>query len=457
MAATSGGRRRPARRGGTPIGVVGPPDLVETVMSVAAAEPVADGCTLVPISYAREQEAVDLVAAAQERVEAFCFTGPVPYDLTDAAGVLHRPASVIPLAGEALYRALLQVAVRPGADVRRISVDTLAVPQVREAYLELGLDAADVRTRPYAAGDGAREAVQFHLDQHSAGDTCAALTCRRAVYDELVAHEVPAFRIVPTRHSIRSALMTAALLASGSRAEHSRLALCVVEVDQVDPAGRATPSTHWMQELRLNLHRVLLGQAQQLHATLVPLTPDQYLLVTTFGDLEAATDGFRTAPLLDEVDEQLGLRVSVGIGAGRSAHDAELAAYQALAQARSRGGHRVMVLGEDDVLLALPRPDSALRQFDAQADPSSDGAAGSGSPQQSTRRTLEKLRAALGETSGHAVVDAAQAADLLAVSPRTARRLLQTLLDERLAWPVASDGGAARGRPRRRFRLADPP
>lgn len=426
-------------------------------MSVAASQPVADGCTLVPLSYAREHDVVDLVEGAQQRVEAFCFTGPVPYDLTDAAGVLHRPASVIPLAGEALYRALLQVAVRPGTDVRRISVDTLGVPQVKEAYQELGLDAAQVRTRPYAAGEGAREAVEFHLAQHAAGDTCAALTCRRAVYDELVEHDVPAFRIVPTGHSIRSALTTAALLASGSRAEHSRLALCVVDVDQVGPVGRATPSTHWMQELRLNLHRVLLGQAQQLNATLVPLTPDQYLLVTTFGDLEAATDGFRSAPLLDEVDEQLGLRISVGIGAGRSAHDAEQAAYQALAHARSRGGHRAMVLGEDDVLLALPRPDSALRLLDTRTQAASGGAAGSDGPQESARRTLEKLRDALGDTSGHAVVDAAHAADLLSVSPRTARRLLQTLLDQRLAWPVASDDGPARGRPRRRFRLADPP
>jgi hypothetical protein len=437
--------------------VVGPPDLVETVMSVAAAEPVADGCTLIPMSYGREQDAVDLVAAAQERVEAFCFTGPVPYDLTDTAGVLHRPASVIPLAGEALYRALLQVAVRPGADVHRISVDTLAVSQVREAYLELGLDAAQVRIRPYTAGDGARQAVEFHLDRYGAKDTCAALTCRRSVYDELLGHEVPAFRIVPTRHSIRAALMTAALLASGSRAEHSRLALCVVEVDQVDPVGRATPSTHWMQELRLNLHRVLLGQAQQLHATLVPLTPDRYLLVTTFGDLEAATDGFRAAPLLDEVDEQLGLRVSVGIGAGRSAHDAEQAAYQALAQARSRGGHRAMVLGEDDILLALPRPDSALRLLDAQERAASDGETDADGRKESARRTLEKLRGALGDAPGHAVVDAAQAADLLSVSPRTARRLLQALMDQRLAWPVASEAGPTRGRPRRRFRLADPP
>jgi hypothetical protein len=420
-------------------------------MSVAAAEPVADGCTLVPISYSHEQEAVALVDAAQQRVEAFCFTGPVPYDLTDTAGVLHRPASVIPLAGEALYGALLRVAVQPAADVRRISVDTLPLAQVTEAYAELGLDAAGVRVRPYATGDGARQAIDFHLAEHAARATSAALTCRRAVYDELVEHQVPAFRIVPTRHSIRAALTTAALLANGNRAQHSRLALCVVEVDQLDPAGRATPSTHWMQELRLNLHRVLLGQAQELKATLVQLAPDQYLLVTTLGDLEIATDGFRAAPLLDEVDRELGLGVSVGIGAGRSAHDAERAAYRALTQAKSRGGHRAMVLGEDDVLLALPRPDSALRLGDGESSVGSDG------PESSARRTLDRLRAALGDTPGHAVVDAAQAADLLAVSPRTARRLLQALIDQRLAWPVAAEGEPARGRPRRRFRLADQP
>lgn len=431
--------------------MVGPPDLVENVMSMASAEPVADGCTLLPVPYRREQDVVGLVQAAQQKVEAFCFTGPVPYDLIDFAGVLQRPASVVPLAGEALYRALLSVAVLPAGDVRRISIDTLGVDQVNEVYRELGLDPADLRIRPYEAGDGVRQAVDFHVAEHTEGRTGAALTCRRSVYDELVEQELPAFRIVPTRQSIRSALTTAGLLASDNRAQHSQLALCVVEVDQLDPSGRATPSTHWLQELRLNLHKVLLGQALRLKATLVPLTPDRYLLVTTLGDLEIATDGFRAAPLLDEVERELGLRVSVGIGAGRSAHDAESAAYRALAQAKSRGGHRAMVLGEDDIPLALPRPDSALRLLCAESADVSDG------PDASARRSLERLRAALGDTADHATVDSAQAADLLSVSPRTARRLLQTLMDQRLAWPITSDSGPTRGRPSRRFRLADHP
>ena len=51
------------------------------------------------------------------------------------------------------------------------------------------------------------------------------------------------------------------------------------------------------------------------------------------------------------------------------------------------------------------------------------------------------------------VVDAEQTAELLGVSPRSARRSLSALVDEGLAWPLPVSHPGQRGRPRQSYRL----
>ena len=71
------------------------------------------------------------------------------------------------------------------------------------------------------------------------------------------------------------------------------------------------------------------------------------------------------------------------------------------------------------------------------------------------REALETLRAGLADsgTDDAKVVDAALAAELLGTSPRTARRVLQDLARDGLAWPVPPAAALSRGRPRQTYRL----
>ena len=54
---------------------------------------------------------------------------------------------------------------------------------------------------------------------------------------------------------------------------------------------------------------------------------------------------------------------------------------------------------------------------------------------------------------GDTVVDAEGAGKMLGVTPRTARRLLRTLVDEGLAWPLPPNRTPQPGRPRQLYRL----
>jgi predicted ArsR family transcriptional regulator len=66
---------------------------------------------------------------------------------------------------------------------------------------------------------------------------------------------------------------------------------------------------------------------------------------------------------------------------------------------------------------------------------------------------LSRLSDKLPETGGPHVVDAETAGRLLGVTSRTARRLLRTLEEEGLAWPLPPNRIPQPGRPRQLYRL----
>ncbi|MBB5075703.1 transcriptional regulator [Nonomuraea sp. NPDC050547] len=415
------------------IGVVGPHDLVERVMLMGhAAAPLP--CRLVAAAYRDEQEAPDKVTRLGPGVDACLFASPVPYDLARRSGVLTMPATYVQLGGSALVAALAKAALDTRIDPKRVSIDVVSRAEVEEAYTDLGIAATDVHSRDEPGATGTIAAYHERLLRQ--GATTGALTCLPTVAERLQTAGVPVIRIRPTSGAVRTALHTAALLGAHHRLEESQLTVVLVEVPTLrEPVRRAAPR-YWRDELRLSLHRLLVQEANRINATVWPIDDHAYLVTATRGSITAATDGFRVLPFASRIREELGLAVEVGVGMGRTTHDAESHARAALA--RTQAGKQAQgfaVDREGRALIPAPRMP----------------------PQGSTTlkpkgvEVLARLAAKL--EGGDTVVDAEGAGRMLGVTPRTARRLLRTLVDEGLAWPLPPNRTPQPGRPRQLYRL----
>ncbi|WP_189248701.1 GTP cyclohydrolase IIa [Streptosporangium pseudovulgare] len=415
------------------IGVVGPHDLVERVMLMGhAAAPLP--CRLVAAAYRDEQEASDKVNRLGAGVDACLFASPVPYDLARRSGVLTMPATYVQLGGAALIAALARAALDERIDPRRVSVDVLSRADVEEAYADLGLPAGEVHSRdePGAAGT----ITAFHERLVRQGLSTGALTCLPAVADRLQAAGVPTIRIRPTSAAIRTALHTATLLGAHHRLEESQLTVILVEVPTLrEPVRRAAPR-HWRDELRLSLHRLLVQEANRINAAVTPVDDHSYMVTATRGSVATATEGFRVLPFAARVREELGLAVEVGVGMGRTAHDAE--AHARAAMARTQAGKQAQGFAVDREGRALVPAPRMPPQSGGQLKPKG-------------VEVLARLAAKL--EGGDTVVDAESAGKMLGVTPRTARRLLRTLVDEGLAWPLPPNRTPQPGRPRQLYRL----
>jgi hypothetical protein len=428
------------------IGIVGPHDLVERIMlSGTPAGGKSGGATsassieagpprrLVAAAYRDEQEAPDQVARLGPAIDVCLFASRIPYEHARAAGVLMCPATFVQLGGGALYAALMR-ADRDGAhDPARSSIDVLSRAEVEEAFGELGVPATGVHVREDAGS--AAVVSSFHERLWRRGETSAAFTCLQSVETRLSAAGVPVFPIRPTGSDIRGALRTAALIGGYRRLEDAQLALALVEVPTLRDSGRRASPRQSRDELRLTVHRFLVQEAQRIHAAVSPTSDHGFMIVATRGSLARATDGFRVPPFADRARSDLGITIEVGIGLGRTAVEAEAHARASLGRVQA-GAIRGFAAGrEGQAPVPAPRtPEGGVRRS-------------------RSLETLARLAEKLAETDSTMVVDAETAGQLLAVTPRTARRLLHIMVEEGLAWPLPPSRSPAPGRPRQFYRL----
>ncbi|PKK16366.1 MAG: transcriptional regulator [Thermomonospora sp. CIF 1] len=425
------------------IGVVGPHDLVERVMLMGNHSSTPIPSRLVAAAYRDEQEAADKVLRLGSAVDVCLFASPVPYDFARKAGVLTMPATYVPLNGAALQGALLQAALDDRYDPAKVSIDVLTRSDVEEAYSEINLGIENVHLREEAAGPGTLAA--FHERLWRRGITTVAMTCVHATAERMEMAGVPTIRVRPTGAAIRSSLQTAALLGAHHRLEESQLVVIVVDVPTLRETPRRVTPRYWREELKLALHRTLVQEAHRMNASVWPVDDHSYLVTATRGSVSAVTEGFRTPPFVDRVREELGVAIEVGIGMGRTAHEAETHARAALARSQTSQRAQGFALDRDGRAL-VPAPRTPPR---TQPQPKPKGL-------EILARLADKIDAENGGRNGDSqplIVDAENAGRMLGVTPRTARRLLRTLVEEGLAWPLPPNRTPQPGRPRQLYRL----
>ena len=433
------------------IGIVGPHELVERIMLSPASAVTKAGAgvsgagvgpesgparRLVAAAYRDEQEAADQVVRLGAAIDVCLFASRVPYEYARAAGVLTVPATFVPLGGSALYAALLKASNSAGAglDPARSSIDVLSRADVEEAFAELDLPTAAVHVRE----DSGSPAVvaSFHERLWRRNETSVAFTCLQSVAARLSAAGIPVVTLRPTGSDIRVALRTAALIGGYRRLEDAQLALALVEVPALRDGGRRTSPRQSREELRLTVHRFLVQEAQRIHAAVTPTGDHGFLIVATRGSLARATEGFRVAPFADRARSELGVAIEVGIGTGRTAVEAEAHARASLGRAQAGSALRGFSSSREG---HVPVPPPRLPE--------------AGARRSRSLETLSRLAEKLSESDANLVVDAETAGQLLAVTPRTARRLLHILVEEGLAWPLPPNRTPQPGRPRQFYRL----
>lgn len=427
------------------IGIFGPKVAVRELMQVG--EPLAgDGVSFLAGPFADRAGAAEQFTRLSDRLDVAVFPGPWQRDQYREWGPPGVPSTAVPLTGESLYVALLR-AQRAGTDIERVSIDSLGERDVAEAYEELGLSTDRVSVMPYAPSARQQDYLAFHEAALGDGGAVLALTTFSGLQRQLEMADLPVRRMRPTRSTVRQSLATAMLLARGSRMHENQIAMIAV---QLPPTGDGTPegpSNYWHQDLALSVHRLLLEEIRRSGAILRTRSDSQFMITTTRGGLDEITAGLSVAPFLARCRALLGLDLHIGVGLGTTAQQAERHALAGADVATRTPDHATLVeLTGTQRLLPAAEPARVA-------------------PAHEENRAADHLRTLLSArrdpgSDGHRHTDAAEltigvdeAAAILDVTPRSARRICKGLVEAGLAWPTTPVRSPNGGRPRQQFRL----
>ena len=305
----------------------------------------------------------------------------------------------------------------------------------------------EIQLYSHAPGHHLEDIVAFHSEALTKRGGTAALTGLRSAHEEMLRRGLRSYRMVPTSQSIRSALGTAVLLATGARLGDTQVAIAIVAVGGMDPLSELNVLDDRRANSLLAAQQVLLTEAREVGAVVLPLGATLFLVVGTVKSFEIATDGFRHCPFHASVAAEAGESVSVGLGLADTTLTAHRAAWQALRECHDSGGGHGRLAQSDGSVMVLP----GLRGDRAVQDRPRIGRV-------ERRYLLEIVRkydrgSEEPAASPDPIVSAEEVAELLDLSPRSARRLLNSLSDAHLAGPLPPERGPNPGRPRHRWRL----
>lgn len=426
------------------VAVVGPQDLVNEMIRVGSDLPDLE---LIPLSYSKETEAIDLVKNSMHKVDVVSFTGPVPYLLTKGKVPDYLPLVYVRYSGAALYRTLFEIIRESRGDidgVKRLSFDTLTVEAVRETYDELGLNSSEIYVLSKETFLDAQAQIEQHRRYYVSGQTSAAVCCLTSTYKELLASGIMAYRIRPTRFDMRETLRLAKIEGLALYHRQAQVAVAIVKMGQTSHNPMNSP-----QRLTLELHQLLLEYSERTGATVSFVGGDEFILFSTRGALQIATQNFREAPLLNDIREKMGVTASLGLGVGHSAAEAENNARIALKRSRDEGWNTCCILLENGVMVGPLKAESTLEYEIRSIDPRLNAFATQSGLSVTTVSRLQSIV----ENYGRTTLTANEAARGLNITPRSARRILGALERAKLATVVGMEQPVGKGRPRQVYAL----
>lgn len=428
------------------LAIVGPADSVNLINSVAQEK--EEMLFPLPIAYRDASEVPMILQTRSQEADIWLFSGIVPYRYALTVPRWTKPLLYIPHTGSSLYRAFVQITQSRTMPLDNISFDTFNRWEIEEIFRDLEMSLPTFHIKQYSGIISAEELTGFHRLLWEKGKTQVAITCFSKTYEELKALNIPAFRISPTRDSIRAALDTAMRMAEARRFLESQIAVGHVAIDNYEKLVRDAGSSYDVNRTEIRLYEVLVDFAQQIGGSVIPQGGGNYIIFTTRGQIAEITQDFTMLPFLNTINQKLTVHLTGGIGFGVTAYQAEENARMAQGLARRQGPGRWMIVTDDRTAIGPINATAPLRSLS--------GANGRklkalAKRLQVSPMTLDRLIAFAAQLGAGAAGNSEIAA-WLEVTPRSTRRIMSALREEGLIY-LCGEEATGRGRPRKTYRF----
>lgn len=429
------------------VGIIGPKDLVDKSIEIGKRY---NSIQTVGIPYEDESDTLKNVKKWEDQVDAFLFTGFLPYYLTTHNGLTGKQLFYYPILGSALYRVLFRMKFHYNINISKISIDTLKRSEIEEIYKELEVFYDSLHVNDMHLSSYSREQyVEFHRNLYESGETVAAITSINSVYRELKEYGIPVFKATPTEFTMKETFKLVSSASETRRAQSNQILIIIVDIKEYSLNGNKLSSLE-MKEKRLALYQELLDYSRVYQASVFSSADgDEFIVLITKGIFQEYTNSYENIPIVNEIKDKFSISINMGIGMGTSALEAEENARKALALSKESKDSLAYMVNQDKVVLGpigssnslefkLKSQDKTLLKWTEKTDISISN--------------LTMIKSLLSKMQ----TDSITASDIqkgLDITLRSANRIMNKLVDGGAAVEVGVEQSGRRGRPSRVYRI----
>jgi len=178
------------------IGIVGPADSVQQIMSVAQEFETVE---FTPFIYEDVYQVEHLILNNNKPIDQWFFSGILNYNYAIKKNLVSETqATHPPLYGSSFFGTLIEAQLDANTVFKKISMDTIPDTEIKKALSFYQLDTLEYTNFPFHDYTYIHQLADFHEKVYKDGKADAAITSASFAYHELKERGIPVYRITPS-------------------------------------------------------------------------------------------------------------------------------------------------------------------------------------------------------------------------------------------------------------------
>ena len=381
----------------------------------------------------------EVVEACEGECDAILFTGCAVEDFVTGSYEIKKPYTSVERSSVSVAGAFLKMQ-KQDMELDAFSIDVVENQVITDLLDAVQILARNIYSCSMQPGVDEQEYVDWHIRLQEEGKTNVALTSFVWVYNTLVEQGYQAIYLRGTRETVRRALERLKSKYALTQAEYSRIAVEVLKLTNYE----CHVENYYASMIgKAEMEKEIVRYVQSIQGTIFPFGKREYVVFSNAGVIENVQN-YRRIQKLQQTVKKTGIELDVGIGMGLTVYKADMNARKALEQSVRRKKQELFLVDEKDVLLGPLDTERQLRYELISSDPKiREIAAKTGLSEHSVLKVI-----AIAQARKSFIFDAHELAECLEVTVRSARRIMNKIMDSGYGKLHAKEMAVSGGRPK---------
>lgn len=340
------------------IGVIGPGYSVDMVMDVINEYyPCIE-----PIVYKKEkvEEVLEIIEDCEQNTDGLLFTGVAVLGEAEKYKNLNKPYEAIMRNDSSIMKTFWEIR-NDNVRIERISIDIVKENLVREVANEFGIKIKDIYAMPYQSNVPEKDYAKNHIQLFKDGKVDVLISGLSAVYSELKENNLPVYRLSMTVPLIKQSIQNIITKVKTSEIKANQIAIQILRIKNLN--SKIT-SQYQNLIMKNSVEKELINYVKEIQGSFFQLGDDKYIIFGTRRTLEDDSIIDNYIKIVKDFEAN-GITIYSGLGFGNTGWNAEYNATTAL-EIAEKSSNAAFYIIDENYKVRGPIRSSSERFYDLQ-------------------------------------------------------------------------------------------